>query len=75
MGRAAAHAAGRRGADRGDHWLHEIKYDDYRMHARPDRAAIKLLTRTGLDWTTNIRRLPKPWQRSRRATRISGPGC
>jgi bifunctional non-homologous end joining protein LigD len=35
----------------GDQWLHEIKYDGYRMHARLERAAVKLLTRTGLDWT------------------------
>jgi ATP-dependent DNA ligase len=35
----------------GDDWLHEIKYDGYRMHARLDRGAVKLLTRTGLDWT------------------------
>jgi DNA ligase D-like protein (predicted ligase) len=35
----------------GDQWLHEIKYDGYRVHARLDRGAVKLLTRTGLDWT------------------------
>jgi bifunctional non-homologous end joining protein LigD len=35
----------------GDQWLHELKYDGYRMHARLDRGAVKLLTRTGLDWT------------------------
>src|SRR5215475_15988578 len=35
----------------GDGWLHEIKYDGYRMHARLERGAVKLLTRTGLDWT------------------------
>ena len=35
----------------GDQWLHEIKYDGYRMHARLDCGAVKLLTRTGLDWT------------------------
>jgi ATP-dependent DNA ligase len=35
----------------GDQWLHENKYDGYRMHARLDRGAVKLLTRTGLDWT------------------------
>src|SRR5262249_5150568 len=34
-----------------DGWLHELKYDGYRMHARLDRGAAKLLTRTGLDWT------------------------
>jgi DNA ligase D-like protein (predicted ligase) len=38
-------------APEGDQWLHEIKYDGYRMHARLDRVAVKLLTRTGLDWT------------------------
>jgi ATP-dependent DNA ligase len=31
----------------GDQWLHEIKYDGYRMHARLDRGAVKLLTRSG----------------------------
>jgi DNA ligase D-like protein (predicted ligase) len=35
----------------GPDWLHEIKFDGYRMHARLDRGAAKLLTRTGLDWT------------------------
>jgi bifunctional non-homologous end joining protein LigD len=35
----------------GDGWLHEIKFDGYRVHARFDRGAVKLLTRTGLDWT------------------------
>jgi ATP-dependent DNA ligase len=29
----------------------EIKYDGYRMHARLDHGAMKLLTRTRLDWT------------------------
>jgi DNA ligase D-like protein (predicted ligase) len=32
-------------------WLHELKFDGYRMHARLDRGAVRLLTRTGLDWT------------------------
>jgi bifunctional non-homologous end joining protein LigD len=35
----------------GDDWLHEIKFDGYRMHARLDHGRVKLLTRTGLDWT------------------------
>jgi bifunctional non-homologous end joining protein LigD len=39
------------GAPDGDEWLHEIKFDGYRMHARLDRGAVRLLTRTGLDWT------------------------
>jgi ATP-dependent DNA ligase len=36
----------------GDEWLLEIEYEGYRMHARLDRGAISLLTRTGLDWTS-----------------------
>jgi len=35
----------------GPGWLHEIKFDGYRMHALLDRGAVRLLTRTGLDWT------------------------
>lgn len=35
----------------GSEWLHEIKYDGYRMHARLDCGSARLLTRTGLDWT------------------------
>jgi DNA ligase D-like protein (predicted ligase) len=35
----------------GPDWLHEIKFDGYRMHARLDRGAVRLLTRTGLNWT------------------------
>ena len=35
----------------GPEWLHELKFDGYRMHARLDRGAVRLLTRTGLDWT------------------------
>jgi ATP-dependent DNA ligase len=36
-------------APEGEQWLHEIKYDGYRMHARIDHGAVTLLTRTGLD--------------------------
>src|SRR6059058_926730 len=35
----------------GPDWLHEIKFDGYRLHARLDRGSVKLLTRTRLDWT------------------------
>ena len=43
-------------APAGGGWLHEIKYDGYRMHARIDGRDIKLLTRTGLDWSHRYRR-------------------
>ena len=35
----------------GDQWLHEIKYDGFRIHARLDHGEVRLLTRNGLDWT------------------------
>jgi bifunctional non-homologous end joining protein LigD len=38
-------------APSGESWVHEVKYDGYRMHARVDGKDIKLLTRTGLDWS------------------------
>jgi bifunctional non-homologous end joining protein LigD len=38
-------------APEGSDWLHEIKFDGCRMHARLDHGTVRLLTRTGLDWT------------------------
>jgi bifunctional non-homologous end joining protein LigD len=35
----------------GDEWLHEIKYDGYRVVARVDGTAVSLLTRNRKDWT------------------------
>lgn len=35
----------------GDEWLHEIKYDGYRLQAAVSGDAVRLYTRTGLDWT------------------------
>ena len=34
-----------------ERWLHEIKFDGYRLQARVEAGRVKLLTRTGLDWT------------------------
>jgi bifunctional non-homologous end joining protein LigD len=36
---------------RGGQWLHEIKFDGYRLQARLDHGKVRLLTRKGLDWT------------------------
>jgi bifunctional non-homologous end joining protein LigD len=38
----------------GPHWLHEIKYDGYRMQARLDGGKVKLMSRKGLDWTARF---------------------
>src|ERR1700720_2541936 len=35
----------------GSNWLHEIKLDGYRMHARLDAGRVQILTRRGNDWT------------------------
>ncbi len=39
----------------GPKWVHEIKYDGYRMQARIDGRTIRLLTRKKLDWTERFR--------------------
>ena len=43
----------------GKGWLHEIKQDGYRMQARIDGGKVKLLTRTGLDWTKRFPTIAK----------------
>jgi bifunctional non-homologous end joining protein LigD len=35
----------------GDEWLHEVKFDGYRIQAHVEDGRTKLYTRTGLDWT------------------------
>ena len=38
-------------APAGDDWLHEVKFDGYRMQAQIEGSEVRLLTRAGLDWT------------------------
>src|SRR5579862_4126654 len=35
----------------GDHWLHEIKYDGYRMVCRVERSKVRVFSRNGKEWT------------------------
>jgi len=42
----------------GEEWLHEIKFDGYRLQLRIDHGDIKMLTRSGLDWTERFGVLP-----------------
>ena len=35
-------------------WVHEIKFDGYRIQARLDDDEVRLLTRKGLDWTVKF---------------------
>jgi bifunctional non-homologous end joining protein LigD len=38
----------------GAHWLHEIKFDGYRVQAHIRAGRVKLFTRSGLDWTAKF---------------------
>lgn len=40
----------------GADWLHEVKFDGYRLQARRSGGEVALLTRTGLDWTERFGR-------------------
>src|SRR5271166_5134795 len=46
-------------APAGNQWLHEIKYDGYRIIARIDRGKVRLITRNGLDWTSKFPELTR----------------
>ena len=41
-------------APSGEEWLHEMKYDGYRILARIDHGRVTLASRNGRDWTTNF---------------------
>ena len=41
-------------APSGSKWIHEIKFDGYRLIARIEGDKVKLLTRSGLDWTAKF---------------------
>ncbi len=38
----------------GDNWIHEIKYDGYRLLAACSGDSVRLYTRNGLDWTAKF---------------------
>ncbi|CAN5801229.1 hypothetical protein BH09MYX1_BH09MYX1_52310 [soil metagenome] len=39
---------------KGDDWIHEVKYDGYRIFAKKDGARVTLLSRNGKDWTSRM---------------------
>jgi len=44
----------------GREWVHEVKFDGYRMQGQIENGKARLLTRTGLDWTERFgERIPK----------------
>jgi bifunctional non-homologous end joining protein LigD len=38
----------------GNNWVHEIKFDGYRMQLRVENGNVSLKTRKGLDWTAKF---------------------
>ncbi|XSG81679.1 MAG: DNA ligase D [Methyloligella sp. ZOD6] len=43
----------------GDGWLHEVKFDGYRIEARKDGDRVTLYSRSGLDWTARFPAIAK----------------
>ncbi len=43
----------------GANWIHEIKFDGYRFIARKNGPSVKLITRTGKDWTARFAPIAK----------------
>ena len=41
----------------GGRWLHEIKFDGYRVQVQLRDAAVKVFTRRGNDWTNRFRKI------------------
>jgi bifunctional non-homologous end joining protein LigD len=39
----------------GPDWIHEVKYDDYRGRVVRDGRTVKILSKSGLDWTWNLK--------------------
>ena len=56
----------------GDRWVHEVKFDGYRLLARLDHGRVKLLTRSGLDWTSKFANVAKALAALPVVTRIPG---
>jgi hypothetical protein len=54
VGRGVAHGAN--AVPDGPDWLHEIKYDDYRLRVERDGDRVRLITRGGYDWTKRYTR-------------------
>jgi ATP dependent DNA ligase domain/haloacid dehalogenase-like hydrolase len=41
----------------GDRWIHEVKFDGYRVQVHLANAAVKIFTRRGNDWTNRFKKI------------------
>ena len=42
---------------RGERWIHEIKFDGYRVQLHLANEAVKVYTRRGMDWTKRFKKI------------------
>lgn len=56
----------------GSTWIHEVKFDGYRMLCRIEDGACRLLTRRGNDWTKKVPKLAGQMQLPVRTAAIDG---
>jgi bifunctional non-homologous end joining protein LigD len=49
----------------GTNWIHEVKFDGYRMGGRIENGKAKLITRSGLDWTRKFPAIAKALEKTR----------
>jgi bifunctional non-homologous end joining protein LigD len=58
---------------RGERWIHEIKFDGYRVQVHLKDAAVKIFTRRGHDWTKRFRKIVNDaWQINASSAIIDG---
>jgi bifunctional non-homologous end joining protein LigD len=57
----------------GDRWVHEVKFDGYRLQVHVQEGVVKLLTRRGHDWTTRFGMLAEAaWHLSTHSAVLDG---
>jgi bifunctional non-homologous end joining protein LigD len=57
----------------GERWIHEIKFDGYRIQVHLRDAAVKVFTRRGNDWTNRFRKIAgDAWHINARSAIIDG---
>ena len=63
-------------APQGDDWVHEVKYDGYRMVTRLNNGTVHMYTRNGNDWTSKFSDIARQVGRlSARSAWIDGEVC
>jgi bifunctional non-homologous end joining protein LigD len=60
----------------GERWVHEIKFDSYRVQVHLRDAAVKVFTRRGNDWTNRFRKIAADaWHVNAGSAIIDGEGA